>query len=53
MIEHPVLKWPISARPLSKKELVTARHIRGRHMGQGLWESSNCATAKARYLIEA
>jgi len=51
--EHPVLKWPMSARPLSEKELVTARRIRGRHRSRGLWESSNCAIAKARYLLEA
>jgi len=53
MNDLPILKWPISARPLSQNELVTARHIRGRHRGCGIWESSNCAVAKARYMLEA
>lgn len=50
---EPILKWPISARPLTANEMVTAKHIRGRHRGCGLWESNNCAIAKARYLLEA
>jgi len=51
--EHPILKWPISARPLSDKEIATAKKSRKGIKTEILWESFNCSIARARYLIDA